>query len=233
MASFLTATAQITADDLLDSLINDVQQGKEVENVVTDMNAQIVHHRILLVGDDLVEGLAPRLYSYARSNGHDMHTTIWMGSTTKTWGHTTELPKLIKKVKPTFIIVCLGTNDLNHDDVSLRNPAVKEIVKEIGDIPFVWIGPISLKTIDHDPGMVDMIRQNVSENRFFDSFNMHLARQDEMRPTMEAAARWADTIALWMGSPQTAHPIVMEIPQTDIPLKNCDIHKASYQGKMK
>ena len=87
MATFLTATAQITADDLLDSLINDVQQGKEVENVVTDVNAQIVHHRILLFGDDLVEGLAPRLYNYARSNGHDMHTTIWMGSTTKTWGH--------------------------------------------------------------------------------------------------------------------------------------------------
>ena len=82
MTSFLTATAQITADDLLDSLINDVQQGKEVANVVTDVNTQIVHYRSLLVGDALVEGLAPRLYSYERSNGRDMQTVIWMGSTT-------------------------------------------------------------------------------------------------------------------------------------------------------
>jgi hypothetical protein len=227
------AMAQITTDDILDSLINDVQQGKPVENVETDVALQPVHHRILLIGDDLVEGLAPRLYNYAMGNGHAMHTTAWMGSTTKTWGYTTELPKLIKKEKPTFIIVCLGTNDLSHSDVSLRAPAVKEIMKEIGDIPFVWIGPISVKTIDHDPGIVDMIRQTVGDNRFYDSFNLHLAREDEMRPTMEAATRWADNIALWMSSPQTAHPILMDMPQATIPLKSYEVHKSSYQGKMK
>ncbi len=233
LTTSLQGSAQINADDILDSLINDVQQGKEVDNVETDVKTDRVHHRILLIGDDLVEDIAPRLYSYAINSGHEMRTTLWMGSTTKTWGYTDELPKLIKKVKPSFIIVCLGTNDLSHNDVSLRAPAVKEIVKEIGDIPFVWIGPISLKTIDHDPGVVNMIRQTVGDNRFFDSFNLHMARVDEMRPTGEAAVRWTDEIAIWMSSTQTAHPIIMETPKEEIPLKNCVTRKSTYQGKMK
>ena len=37
---------------------------------------------ILFVGDSMLEGLSPRLASYARLNGHKLYTVIWYSSTT-------------------------------------------------------------------------------------------------------------------------------------------------------
>ena len=143
-----TMTAQINADDILDSLINDVQQGKDVENVEISLGQNSpVQHRLLVVGDDQLQGIGPRLYNYAYASGYPIFTSIWVESTTKKWAFSSDLRQLIKKVKPTFVIVCLGTYDLEGTDISTRTQAVKTIMGDIGDIPFVWIGPVEVKTI--------------------------------------------------------------------------------------
>ena len=225
-------SAQINTDDILDSLINDVQQGKPVENVdIVPNRAEPVQHRLLVIGDDQLVGVGPQLYNYAYASGYAIFTSIWMESTTKKWAYTSELQRLINKVRPTFIIVCLGTHDLIGGDLPTRTQAVKTIMADIGDIPFVWLGPVQVKTIKEDPGVVPMLRQTVGEDRFYDSYNLRLAREDEMHPTTEACQRWVEGFITWLGSAQTARPIMFQSPKASMPFKNYETHKATYQGK--
>ena len=188
----LTATlgtkAQIS-DDILDSLVNEVQQGKAVDNVEPTGDVKTTaYHRILAVGDEMLEALGPHLYNYACANGYSIFTEIWQDSKAENWAYTTELPRLIKKLKPTYIIVCLGAHDLALANPSASAAAVGEMLREIGDIPMVWIGPLEIKSLQKDPGVVDMLRQHVGDNRFFNSYNLRVAREDEIRPTIDASA---------------------------------------------
>ena len=232
LLSASTMTAQINTDDILDSLINDVQQGKDVENVEISLEqSTALQHRLLVIGDDQLQGIGPILYNYAYATGYTIFTSIWVESTTKKWAFSSDLRQLIKKVKPTFVIVCLGTHDLAGGDIPTRTQAVKTIMEDIGDIPFVWIGPVEVKTISEDPGVVPMLRKTVGEDRFYDSYNLRLAREDEIHPTAEACQKWVDSFVEWLGSTETALPIHFDTPKAVLPFKNVETHKASYQGK--
>ena len=229
----LNTTAQGVLDSIevvYDQLIN----GAETESAAPKDNPTNTHHRILLIGDSMLDGVGRRFNDYAHANGHTLYTSIWYGSTTKNWAHTTELPRLIQKVHPTYVIVCLGTNDLGYNDISARAEAVQEIMREIGDIPFVWIGPVSLRNIKRDPGIVNMIRQNVGADRFYDSYNLRISRgADGIHPTFAAAAVWVDGVARWMNSAETATPIKLDVPASSVPFKDYETHRSSYKGKKK
>ncbi len=235
--AMMTIVLHSPAQDILDSIevvYNKLLKGEPVENVEQDTVVEPQHHRILLFGDSMLDGVGRRFNDYAAANGHTLYTSIWYGSSTKSWAYTTELSRLLKKVNPTFIIVCLGTNDLGYYDIPARSQAVQEIMREIGDIPFVWIGPVTLRNIKKDPGIVGMIRQNVGADRFYDSYNLHISRgADGIHPTFDAAARWTDGIAKWMSGPETAHPIEMKVPRASVPFKNYETHKTSYKGTKK
>lgn len=237
MLTMATIALNTTAQGVLDSIevvYDQLINGSEVESVAPKQDTSNVHHRILLIGDSMLDGVGRRFNDYAQANGHTLYTSIWYGSTTKNWAHTTELGRLLKKVNPTYVIVCLGTNDLGYNDISARAEAVQEIMREIGDIPFVWIGPVSLRNIKRDPGIVNMIRQNVGADRFYDSYNLRISRgADGIHPTFPAAAIWVDGVARWMNSPETASPIKLDVPATSVPFKNYETHKSSYKGTKK
>ena len=229
----LGMNAQIS-DDILDSLVNEVQQGKTVDNVdpADDVEAT-ANHRILAVGDEMLETIGPRLYNYACANGYSIFTEIWQGSKAENWAYTTELPRLIKKLKPTYVIVCLGTHDLAAANPSGSAAAVGEMLREIGDIPMVWIGPLEMKSLQKDPGVVDMLRQQVGANRFFNSYNLRVAREDEVHPTAEGGERWMDEVAKWMSSLETATPIAMNPPTVALPFKKFVLRKSKFNGNKK
>ena len=237
MLTMATIALNTTAQGVLDSIevvYDQLINGSEVESVAPKQDTSNVHHRILLIGDSMLDGVGRRFNDYAQANGHTLYTSIWYGSTTKNWAHTTELSRLLKKVNPTYVIVCLGTNDLGYNDISARAEAVQEIMREIGDIPFVWIGPVSLRNIKRDPGIVNMIRQNVGADRFYDSYNLRISRgADGIHPTFPAAAIWVDGVARWMNSPETASPIKLDVPAASVPFKNYETHKSSYKGTKK
>lgn len=221
------------AQDILDSIVG-AYSAITSTAPATEEAKDTTHHRILLFGDSMLDGVGRRFNDYASANGHTLYTSIWYGSTTKNWAYTTELPRLMEKVDPTFVIVCLGTNDLGYHDISARAEAVQEIMRVIGDRPFIWIGPVSLRTISRDPGIASMIRQNVGASRFYDSYNLRISRAaDGIHPTFAAAAHWVDGIAQWMSGPETAHPIVMNTPAKSVPFKNFETHKTSYKGTKK
>ena len=170
-------------------------------------------HTILLIGDSMLEGLSPRLAAYAKANGHKLYTVIWYSSTSEVWGETTKLAEYINQFKPTYIFVSLGANELFvRNIVQRRDKFVKNIISQIGDIPYVWIGPPNWK---EDTGINDLIAKNTRKGAFFLSNGMHFDRaKDGAHPTRKSAREWLDSVARWMPE-HAAHPIKMEKPEED------------------
>lgn len=165
---------------------------------------------ILLIGDSMLEGLGPRLAAYAEENGHTLYTVIWYSSTSERWGQSDKLKNYINQLKPTFIFLSLGGNELFVKDIAeKRDKYVKKIIAEIGNIPYVWIGPPNWKK---DTGINDLIRQNTPEGAFFLSDGMTFQRsKDGAHPTRESAALWMDSIVRWMPA-HALHPIRLDKP---------------------
>ncbi len=166
---------------------------------------------ILFIGDSMLEGLSPRLAHYAKQNGHKLYTVIWYSSTSEVWGRSGKLASYIRRLHPDYIFICLGSNELFVRDIAeKRDRYVKQIVKEIGSIPFVWIGPPNWKP---DTGINDLIAANVPQGSFFVSNGMHFDRsRDGAHPTRESAVLWMDSVARWMPR-HSNHPIKMVKPR--------------------
>lgn len=168
---------------------------------------------ILFIGDSMLEGLSPRLAAYAKANGHTLYSVIWYSSTSEVWGETTKLAEYIKEFKPTYVFVSLGANELFVRNIAeRRDKFVKNIISQIGDIPYVWIGPPNWK---EDTGINDLIQKNAAKGCFFLTNGMKFDRaKDGAHPTRKSAGLWMDSVARWM--PQhAAHPIKMDKPEEE------------------
>lgn len=195
------------ADSVVDSVGRDpLSEGRPVFPVEPDTASQ----SILIIGDSMLEGINPRLAAYAKENGHRLNSVIWYSSTTEYWGACDTLKVFLRRFKPTFMFISLGANELFVKDIkSKRDKYVKNLLKQIGDIPYVWIGPPNWK---EDTGINEMIKANVPEGSFFVSDGMHFDRtSDGAHPTHESAAAWVDSIARWMPA-HCGHPIRMDKP---------------------
>ncbi len=187
--------------DTIDGLIEE----KHVQTV--DTTAQT----ILFIGDSMLEGLSPRMAAYAKENGHKMYSVIWYSSTSNVWGECDTLKTFIRRFKPTFIFVCLGANELFVRDIEQkRDKYVKNILSQIGDIPYLWIGPPNWKP---DTGINRLIAKNAKSGSFFLSDGMTFDRsKDGAHPTRSSAALWMDSVVRWMPD-NVSHMIRLNIPQ--------------------
>ena len=165
---------------------------------------------ILFIGDSMLEGLAPRLAAYCHKSGHSLVEVIWYSSSTKCWGETARLTQLINKHHPDYIFVCLGANELYVPDIkTTRKHFLKKMLAEIGNIPYVWIGPPNWVK---DTGINDMLDENLDEGCFYLSANDHFDRsRDGAHPTRPSAHKWMDRVVKWMAT-QCAHPIRLKYP---------------------
>ena len=165
---------------------------------------------LLFIGDSMLEGLSPRLAAYAKHNGHTLYSVIWYSSTTEVWGRSGKLKDYIKRINPDFIFISLGANELFVSDIiTKRDKYVKTLLAEIGDIPYLWIGPPNWKP---DTGINRMISDNVPAGEFFLSDGMHFERaKDGAHPTRSSAVEWMDSVVRWMNV-NSPHPFRMEVP---------------------
>jgi hypothetical protein len=165
---------------------------------------------ILFIGDSMLDGLSPRLAAYASANRHTLYSVVWYSSTSERWGKSQRLAKYIKRLHPDYIFICLGSNELMVRDIkNKRQKFVDNILAQIGNIPFVWIGPPNWRT---DTGINDLIRESVPRGCYFKSDGMHFERKkDGAHPTPASAALWMDSVARWMPG-HAAHPIVLSTP---------------------
>lgn len=165
---------------------------------------------ILFIGDSMLDGLYPRLAAYARHNGHTLYAVIWYSSTSETWGRSGKLKSYIRRLRPDYIFICLGANELFVRNVAARRERhVRTIIEEIGSIPYLWIGPPNWKP---DTGINALIAANTAPGTFFLSDGMEFERgKDGAHPTHESAATWMDSIVNWMAA-NSAHPIRLDPP---------------------
>lgn len=169
--------------------------------------------RILFFGDSMVEGLLRRMNRYAFANGYEMTNVVWYSSTTEIWAQTDTLQYFINKVKPTFVMISLGANEQFIKDTAGRETSIRQILHKLGGTPYVWIGVPAWR---EDTGINDLTQQIIGKDHYFDSRGLTLQRgRDHMHPTFHAAGLWMDTVAVWMSSPETAHPIRMKRPTDD------------------
>jgi hypothetical protein len=202
------ACQQVTADSVAADTVADSAVGRPAA-VPVDTAAQ----RILLIGDSMLEGLSPRLAAYAGHNGHELYTVIWYSSTSQIWGECDTLSTFIRRYRPTYVMVCLGSNELFVRDIERkRDRYVKRLLRQIGDLPYLWIGPPNWKA---DTGINSLLAKNVASGAFFLSDGMHFERKaDGAHPTSQAAALWVDSIARWMPE-HSCHPILMNHPSVE------------------
>ena len=174
--------------------------------------------RILFFGDSMIEGLAMRFADYADENGHKLYSVCWYGSSTLGWASNLDtLQSFLNWSQADYVVVSLGGNELRVKDLEARSQNIRKIQDALKDRPTVWIAPPSWIK---NPTITGVIRETVGEKRYFDSTRLKFNRgSDNMHPTFGSASRWMDSIAVWLSSPQTAHPIRMNPPQQKYPRK--------------
>lgn len=194
----------LAAATLPDSLVD--VSGKGLKAVPVDTASKT----ILFVGDSMLDGLYPRLAAYARHNGHKLYAVIWYSSTSEIWGKSGRLKKYISRLDPDYVFICLGANELFVKDISSKRARyVKALIGEIGDIPYLWIGPPNWKA---DTGINSLIASNTAPGTFFLSDGMKFERgKDGAHPTKASAAEWMDSVVRWMPA-HCAHPIRLDMP---------------------
>lgn len=210
LEAFSEPTAEeeaVSADTLFvspDTVLVDIQQAFPMP---CDSAAQT----ILLIGDSMLEGLGPRLAAYAEHNGHTLYTVMWYSSTSEKWGKSDKLRRYIAKIEPTFIVVCLGANELLVKDIeSKREKYVRQILADIDTIPFLWIGPPNWR---EDTGINRLISKSTPQGTFFLSNGMSFERaKDGAHPTRNSAAEWLDSVIRWMPA-NALHPIRLDVPE--------------------
>ena len=184
----------------------------EEEKVKVVIETDTLPKTILFFGDSMLDGLYPRLAAYADENGHTLYAVIWYSSTSEVWGKSDKLKNYILRLQPDYIFVSLGANEMFVKDIAeKRDKYVKKIISDIGDIPYVWIGPPNWKD---DTGINSLIAANAGPNHFFLTKGMQLPRmKDGAHPTHEAAIEWMDSIVRWMPV-HSDHPIKLDLPST-------------------
>ena len=171
-------------------------------------------HRILFIGDSMVEGLRYRLSQYATANGHSMECVIWYSSSSKYWAQCDTLDYYIRRFDPSYIFVCMGANELFVRNLDEREAAVGAIIRKIGDRPFIWIGPPNWKP---DTGINDILLRLCGKRRYYPSLRLTFERaKDGAHPVLSSYNMWADSVSTWLRD-SCAHPIRWEIPAEDTP----------------
>ena len=187
-------------------LIVEKQVMKENERETIDTTRQ----RILLFGDSMSQLLALRLSDYANQNGHRLTCVTWNGSSTRNWAYTDTLNVYLRKIQPTHIFICLGSNELYVKDMKKCKRRILSILDKVGDIPTIWIGPPNWC---QDYGINQLLLEVMGSKAYYPSYQLTLARQQDGRhPTPMASAIWMDKIVEWMNDGHSVHPIRLEKP---------------------
>lgn len=195
-----------TSTYCIKKICRDLRKVSCVSTSRTDSSEQSV----LLTGDSMVEGLFFPFREYCKFNKHKFKAIPVYSTSTEAMAKSDTLSTMIKMYKPTYIILALGSNELFIRDIKKnRNEYVKQLLKQIGKIKYVWIGPPNWKK---DTGINEMIADNVPPDQFFISKDLIFERaKDGAHPTRAASRIWADTISSWIMK-RSKYPILLNKP---------------------
>jgi hypothetical protein len=194
------------ADPPIFSINHTIAIPEQKDSIVRSTRPQ----RIFFFGDSMVWSLSLRMVQYAAENDHELLNLVWVSSTTRSYAkHVDTLAHFIRKFQPTYIVICLGSNELSVRNSKRVGSHIETILKTIDTIPYIWIGPPNWK---EDAGINNFIKNNVGKDRFFLSRRLTFKRaSDGIHPTYASAAMWLDSVAHWMRD-STQYRIAMDLP---------------------
>lgn len=165
--------------------------------------------RVFMFGDSMTALLAARFADYAKENGHLFTCVTWNASTTKTWAESDTITAYMRRIKPTHVFVCLGSNELFTKDETNRKKYIKMIKDKIGKVPVIWIGPPNWQ---NDYGLNQWILDIMGEKAFFPSLKYTYERQkDGAHPTYASGVKWMDNIVKWINNGHSVHPFRLKV----------------------
>lgn len=153
---------------------------------------------VLFIGDSMTGWMAERLEAYGIENGFEVSTVLWDGSTISKWGTGNRIGNLITKYKPDAVFISLGMNELLEKFPQKRlDSYVENIKKQLGEIPYLWIGPPSWPGKGNGEILNKWLESKLPSGHYFISSNLNLGRQSKTNPhpTKEAIQQWMDKVA--------------------------------------
>ncbi|MEZ4311005.1 MAG: SGNH/GDSL hydrolase family protein [Polyangiaceae bacterium] len=188
---------------------------------------------VLHIGDSfLLAGFAQALKPRMKELGVRYEVKSEQSSFTVTWAPKMELT--VANTQPDLVIINLGANEMSNTDPPAHAPAVRRIVKSIGDRPCVWVSPPSWRK---DTGILDVIRENSAPCRFFDSdehVKEPIPRQsDKIHPNAEGGAIWAAAFWKWLQEQRAPAEPVVEGAKKPSPWKLKPAPPEEHQAKNK
>ena len=179
-------------------------------------------HNVLVFGDSMTHHLAMSIAKYGSKNHYKVTGVTWESSSIPGWSGSSKIKKYIEMVQPDFVIISLGSNEMELKHFERRIPDVEKIVEQLDSMPFVWVGPPLWK---EDKGVYSMLEKALPKGHLFKiGTDVEISRgPDHVHPTRKGADVWADTLMRWISRSQ--HPILTEYPDSGISIKS---HKFIY-----
>ena len=137
----------------------------------------------------------------------------------------------IDKVRPTYIIFCMGSNELTSKNTKAINANLVRMRAKANGVPSIFIGPPNTTP---DTGLNDEIAKVFGKQGYFDSRNIEMERRsDKLHPTNSGARVWMDEVCTWMGSQECVHPVVLNVPLEERPysIEHIEVMKVKDKGR--
>lgn len=172
-------------------------------------------HKIFIFGDSMTHNLSRSIARYGTKNNYKVTAVTWESSSILGWAGGNRLSDYIAEIKPDFIIISLGSNEMELKHFDTRGKYVKKILEKIDTIPYIWVGPPLWKP---DKGVYSMLEDNIGKERIFriDSLDMERG-PDHVHPTPKGADVWVDSLMRWQL--KSLHPIPAEKPDSGTSVK--------------
>lgn len=167
-------------------------------------SAEPVVKKVLFIGDSQTGWMGERLTAYGAENGFEVATITWDGATPQKYAKSGKLPSLIAQHKPDVVFINLGMNELlERNPQSSLGPSMAKIKAAIGDIPFVWVGPLSWPGKGKGETLVNWLKKSVEsapKGHFYYASDEVIPRQSKTNPhpTRDGAALLVDHIVTWL-----------------------------------
>lgn len=157
--------------------------------------------KVLFIGDSMTGWMAERLEAYGIQNGFEVSTVLWDGSTIAKWGTGNRVQKQIERYQPDAVFISLGMNELlERNPESRLSTYVANIRKQLGDIPYLWIGPPSWPGKGSGEKLNEWLEEKLPKGHYYCSSSLTLARQSKTNPhpTKDAIRIWMDKVAAFI-----------------------------------
>lgn len=190
-----------------------------VETIVIEPDTTV--HNVLVFGDSMTHNLAMSIARYGTKNNYKVTGVTWESSSIPAWRKSGKIKQYMEMSKPDFVIISLGSNEMELRNFERRIPDIQGIAEQMGDLPFVWVGPPLWK---EDKGFYKALSAALPAEKIFKLEDGNIERgPDHVHPTRKGADQWADTLMRWIKFSQ--HPILTELPDSGTGIRK---HKFIY-----